>query len=573
MPACAEDCTNNIDDDGDGDVDCSDSDCTGAPGCDSSETSCDDGFDNDGDGNVDCGDTDCTADSACNPEGDCDDGVDGDGDGDTDCDDDECAGVDPVCGEVCDNGVDDDGNGDIDCDDAYCQGLDVCAGAPGVGGTCVDAMSLGCGDTDSWTNAAISATNNIDEYSCSPWDESGPEYTYVFRPEATEEVEVCLSNLNQDLDIFVVSDVSGGCDGNNCIDYGHNCVTFDATAGESYYLVVDGYQGAQSSYDIEVTCASTAEECDNGVDDDADGLVDCDDDDCAGNLACTDICTESRVLSCGSTDFYGTDGAAATDDVDSYSCSTWQETGPEVGYYFQAPIDQANEVTVSLSYDWQYDFDVFVMEDNGVPCDSSSCIDFGLLSANFNTVAGADYWIAVDTYTTSAPGPYSITVNCNPVGGENCTNGIDDDGDGDVDCDDIECESSPACGSTCTSIGNISCGDVVFGDTATDPGATNDIGGYPCNVGNYSGPEVAYEWVSSVTGTVEFGLINPDPTNVNHDLFGLDGDNGACVNNQCLANGFNSMQFEAVAGHTYYLVIDGFDGDAGPYTAQLDCNP
>ena len=61
------------------------------------------------------------------------------------------------------------------------------------------------------------------------------------------------------------------------------------------------------------------------------------------------------------------DGAAATDDVDSYSCSTWQETGPEVGYYFQAPIDQANEVTVSLSYDWQYDFDVFVMEDKGVP--------------------------------------------------------------------------------------------------------------------------------------------------------------------------------------------------------------
>jgi hypothetical protein len=113
----------------------------------------------------------------------------------------------------------------------------------------------------------------------------------------------------------------------------------------------------------------------------------------------------------------------------------------------------------------------------------------------------------------------------------------------------------------------------VFGDTATDPGATNQIGGYPCNVGNYSGPEVAYEWTSSVTGTVEFGLVNPSPSTVNHDLFVLDGDNSVCINNQCIEDGFNTMQFEAVAGHTYFLLIDGFAGDAGPYTATLDCNP
>lgn len=60
---------------------------------------CDDGIDNDGDGDTDCADSDCSGDPVCQPEPDpevCDDGIDNDGDGDTDCADADCAG-DPVC--------------------------------------------------------------------------------------------------------------------------------------------------------------------------------------------------------------------------------------------------------------------------------------------------------------------------------------------------------------------------------------------------------------------------------------------------------------------------------------------
>ena len=120
----------------------------------------------------------------------------------------------------------------------------------------------------------------------------------------------------------------------------------------------------------------------------------------------------------------------------------------------------------------------------------------------------------------------------------------------------------------------LSCGVPVSGDTSlSTSGATNEIGGYPCSVGNYSGPEIAYQWTANVSGTVEWGLINAQPTVLNHDVFVLDGDNGVCLNTQCLERGFNTAEFEAVAGHTYYLLVDGFNGASGPYTAMLNCNP
>jgi hypothetical protein len=53
-----EDCFNGIDDDGDGDADCCDSDCTAEPTC-VAETDCNDGQDNDCDGLTDCADANC----------------------------------------------------------------------------------------------------------------------------------------------------------------------------------------------------------------------------------------------------------------------------------------------------------------------------------------------------------------------------------------------------------------------------------------------------------------------------------------------------------------------------------
>jgi hypothetical protein len=65
--SCAtEDCTNGVDDDGDGLADCLDADCDGLNSCEmGTELSCNDNIDNDGDIDQDCDDSDCTSDPVC----------------------------------------------------------------------------------------------------------------------------------------------------------------------------------------------------------------------------------------------------------------------------------------------------------------------------------------------------------------------------------------------------------------------------------------------------------------------------------------------------------------------------
>lgn len=95
QPTTELSCTDGIDNDGDGAVDCADSDCTGNAACrPSTEISCTDGVDNDGDGALDCADSDCTGNAACLPatEISCTDGIDNDADGALDCADADCAG-------------------------------------------------------------------------------------------------------------------------------------------------------------------------------------------------------------------------------------------------------------------------------------------------------------------------------------------------------------------------------------------------------------------------------------------------------------------------------------------------
>jgi hypothetical protein len=178
-------CTDGIDNDGDGVVDCDDADCAEDPACKSAEkptgktaptftereTNCTDRIDNDGDSVIDCADSDCYDDPACQPKGMpentnslCSDFVDNDGDGAVDCDDKDCHGpgvtvckgswrrgegavrsdtgdlpalgpgmtVEDLIGNfgdkdgerndiLCSDGIDNDGDGRIDCADFGCR--------------------------------------------------------------------------------------------------------------------------------------------------------------------------------------------------------------------------------------------------------------------------------------------------------------------------------------------------------------------------------------------------------------------------------------------------------------------
>jgi len=138
-PAAAEDCHNDMDDDGNGDIDCEDAACP-APACGSCKSAhCDSGgtYDWDceltgdcappGTPSVDCAalyggnpsDWECLPACTCDPKvetGMCGDHVDNDHDGCTDGEDIDCGGTETDCN----NTVDDNCDGEIDCGDPDC---------------------------------------------------------------------------------------------------------------------------------------------------------------------------------------------------------------------------------------------------------------------------------------------------------------------------------------------------------------------------------------------------------------------------------------------------------------------
>jgi hypothetical protein len=126
-------CTDGVDDNGNGFVDCDDYSCAADPACaQGSLETCNNGVDADGDGDIDCADVDCNGQFVSGPLGtgvcefgtelSCDDGFDNDGLGIADCGDPDCA-ADPACNstaEVCQDGIDNDGDGYADCNDVTC---------------------------------------------------------------------------------------------------------------------------------------------------------------------------------------------------------------------------------------------------------------------------------------------------------------------------------------------------------------------------------------------------------------------------------------------------------------------
>jgi hypothetical protein len=180
---------------------------------------------------------------------DCDDDLDNDGDTVADCDDPECRWVLPCYEDVCDDAVDNDGDGPIDCDDFDCMA------EPGCPTSCTPTADVSCGGRYHGDTRLTGTTDDVDRYSCSVWDESGPEDVTRFTAGSDARVTARISGLSVDLDVFVLEDAGGGCVNTGCIAFDNSTVSFDARAGHTYYVVIDGYMGVSGDYDLEIACA------------------------------------------------------------------------------------------------------------------------------------------------------------------------------------------------------------------------------------------------------------------------------------------------------------------------------
>ncbi len=416
-PACHPEvelvCNDGLDNDGDGLTDCQDDDCAQAGTC---QEICDDGLDNDGDGDVDCQDVDCTGALGCVPER-CDNGVDDDADGDVDCEDIDCRFA-PPCNlvELCNNGADDDGDGLTDCNDPDCQtspwcteldcvdGLDndangltdcddpACAGQLGCtpNTTCKPATLLYC---DSYVpGTTLGRLDNLQDYGCVGTMLSGPEAYFKLSIFPGTVITVFLSDYSSggELNLLALPGDEGapGCDAlGDCLSSSHaggndRSLTLVPEGVTDVYLVVDS-PTSPGDFDLVVYCDPLVEvDCEDGFDDDGDGMTDCEDPDCWLSGVCVMPMEDCE------------------DGVDNNLDGLIDCADPEC--YGAAACANAE----SICYD-------------GADNDSDGLID------------------------CADPDCY-LDFSC--AGGEvSCTNGVDDDNDGYPDCYDFDCSDSYYC--------------------------------------------------------------------------------------------------------------------------------
>ena len=129
--------------------------------------------------------------------------------------------------------------------------------------SCQVARTISCGSPiHQGNNGWPGSTDQVSSYACNSLAETGPEYAYRFQPDSSGTYTVDLDGLAADLDLFVLGPRTS-CDPTRCLGSSVNGttnserVTFQAAAGQTYHVVVDGYSGAVSNYTLELQCPAT----------------------------------------------------------------------------------------------------------------------------------------------------------------------------------------------------------------------------------------------------------------------------------------------------------------------------
>jgi len=484
---------------------------------------------------------------------------------------------------------------DTSCDDLdSCTTGDSCMDGichPGLANSCTTTCqaqwTLSCGFFHTWHTGQAGATKLLTDYACSNDSYPGGEYTYWFQAPYDGVMNLTLSNEQTATDVLVMKADEGSCNTESCLAFGYSQVDVPMVAGETYFVVVDGYFDAEDEYTITMQCTPAQElACDDGKDDDADGALDCDDPDCAAAVGCAPAACDAKwTLSCGGSDLWGNYLGGTTNVFEKYEgCGNpWTYAAPEYAYVFDAPATET--VTVTLG-DETAETDVLVLKAGaGDACGADGCIAYGLGGATFDAVAGQRYYVVIDGYN-GAEGLYTIDVACpsgteeptddpvDPPSAEDCTNTTDDDGDGLVDCEDGDCfgvsaDCQPACiPDTAQFATALMCPETLEGYSNDASGSNAAVTEWSCSPDTYNAPEYVYTYVAEADTKVTVELTDEE---VETDVIVLHDQGLGCNPASCLAFAYSKVTFDAKAGETYYVAVDGYLDAVGSYTITFTC--
>jgi len=166
----------------------------------------------------------------------------------------------------------------------------------------------------------------------------------------------------------------------------------------TYVVTVIDLNNCSTTGQLIVTIVNCAEDCTDGIDNDGDGLTDCDDPDCAP------IANNATLTTCDNSNMAGS-GTFLLHDANSTVSS---ESGVMISYH-STLLDAQNGTNILIS-----------------PYTSADAIVYSRVER-----------VSTGCFSTS-----EITLDVGAKCTENCNNGLDDDGDGLIDCDDPDC---PCC--------------------------------------------------------------------------------------------------------------------------------
>ncbi|MCB9530358.1 MAG: hypothetical protein H6700_01165 [Myxococcales bacterium] len=503
---------------------------------------------------------------------------------DNDCDPDTADGADdPLLGEPCD-GADDD----------LCEeGIYVCAGAEGR--VCTDRTRSNREVCDGVDNDCNGAIDDVTE-GAPTWyfDRDGDRYgaddsatvacsspgrDFVERGGDCDDTQ---AEINPDAD-EVCDGADNDCDGEIDVDAIDGVTAFpdaddDGFGGDAGAEVLcsipAGYlaTGGDCADDNPAVSPDATEDCADGLDNDCNGRPDCSDAACAGlDICAPPDCVDSDLgVAVGARVASGSTAGAPSDEVGS--CVTTD--GPERAFLWTAPYEgEFTFDTLGSSYDT-----VLFIRDAACDGDEIDCNDDGFTGANrtrsqlvIDAYAGQRLVVFVDSFDARG-GNYVLNIAGSRV--EICDNGADDDADGDVDCDDSDCDDLLACRLA-------SCPDADLGSAIGTPVVEGTTEGAAavytagCGTGGGGGggaaaPDVFLTWTAPSSGTFVIDTDGSDFDTILAVLDGAcDGDEVECNDDVSGGTQTSSVSLDATGGQTYTFIVSGFGSDSGAFALNI----
>ncbi len=485
--------------------------------------------------------------------------------------------------EICNNGIDDNKDGLVDCADPQCVMFPGC-------------LTVSCNfDVDFGTLASHGSrvtrdmnTQGATQGFATCVSPGGRGRVGQFVLTATADVRVDIAQATggaHGVAIFRAG-ANQACDQNlvSCFDAGATSAThtFSALTAGTYWVVVESHVGTQGDTTVTLsTGSSTAVEiCNNGIDDDGNGLVDCQDlacqtaANCAQNQCVADLNVGALVI----------DGAShtvtfnTTNGPNRYhpTCSGSSTAGDET---ISFTLPSAGGILLSYSQAGSHSYGLFNAPGPGLKCDTTEngCVLPGGTGGQiaFSNRAGGRYFVIVKALNQSQAGPVTVTLSAfsnHQV--ELCSNGIDDDGDGLIDCADPDCFGVAGCSNTACmpnpNLGMLSVGQSV--STTVNVAAGQDL--YQTRCGRGNGKEQVIRFIA--TEPMGLGIsctqTGSQVLELAQQIGPLDACNANvvnCADPSVLPFGCN-FTMPGLQPGTYNLIVDGFQmGSEGTVNLTL----